>query len=119
MGRVIDNVDVICEHKADGSIIPMRFRLSNEDGVYEAYTIKCYRQLYQKETHTTPDGILLNFEDYAMGIFAAGSVSIKINFSDYPELFTDTYNNYKNMEMPIVTDWVTESYVEKECIVLF
>ena len=40
MSRVIDKVDVICEHKADGNIIPMRFRLMNDDGVYEAYTIK-------------------------------------------------------------------------------
>ena len=53
MSRVIDKVDVICEHKADGSLIPMRFRLVNDDGVYEAYTIKGYRQLFNKEKYTT------------------------------------------------------------------
>lgn len=63
MGRVIDKVDVICEHKSDVSIIPMRFRIINEDGVYEAYTIKGYRQLYQKEAHTTPDGIYVYNKD--------------------------------------------------------
>lgn len=57
MSRIIDKVDVISEHKADGIVIPMRFRLMNEDGVYEAYTIKGYKQLYHKETYTTPDGV--------------------------------------------------------------
>ena len=38
MGRIIDKVDVICEHKSDGTVIPLRFRLMNEDGAYEAYT---------------------------------------------------------------------------------
>ncbi len=57
MSRVIDKVDVICEHKADGCVIPLRFRLMNEDGVYEVYSIKGYRQLFYKETYTTPDGV--------------------------------------------------------------
>ena len=32
MSRIIDEVDVICQHKADGSIIPLRLRFMNEDG---------------------------------------------------------------------------------------
>ena len=63
MSRIIDKVDVICEHKADGSLIPMRFRLMNDDGVYEAYTIKGYRQLFHKETYTTPDGVYVCSKD--------------------------------------------------------
>ena len=63
MSRIIDNVDVICEHKADGSVIPLRFRLLNEDGAYEAYTIKGYRQLYSKETYRTPDGVYVCSKD--------------------------------------------------------
>lgn len=63
MSRVIDKVDVICEHKSDGNVIPMRFRLMNEDGNYEAYTIKGYRQLYHKETYTTPDGVYVCSKD--------------------------------------------------------
>ena len=57
MSRVIDNVDVICEHKSDGSVIPMRFRIVNDDGVFEAYTIKGYRQIFRKDVYTTPDGL--------------------------------------------------------------
>lgn len=63
MSRVIDKVDVICEYKADGSIIPMRFRLMNDDGVFEAYTIKGYRQLFRKDVYTTPDGVTVCSRD--------------------------------------------------------
>ena len=57
MSKVIDDVDVICEHKADGSIIPMRIRFMNEDGEYTVFTIKGYRESEKKGTHTTEDGI--------------------------------------------------------------
>ena len=57
MSKVIDEVDVICEHKADGSIIPMRLRFMNEDGEYQVFTIKGYRESEKKGTHTTGDGI--------------------------------------------------------------
>ena len=60
MSRVIDNVDVICQHKANGEIIPLRFRLMNEDGQYENYTIKGYRSLSHKGAYTTPDGIFVS-----------------------------------------------------------
>ncbi len=63
MSRVIDQVDVICEQKADGTIIPMRFRLMNEDGVYEAYTIKGYRQIVRKDCYITADGVSVNSRD--------------------------------------------------------
>ena len=57
MSRIIDKVDVICEHKADGTIIPMRLRFMNDDGEYETYTIKGYREADKKGPHTTKDGI--------------------------------------------------------------
>ena len=57
MGKVIDSVDVICEHKSDGSVVPMRFRLMNEDGDLDAYTVKGYREIRNKTAYTTQDGI--------------------------------------------------------------
>lgn len=63
MSRVIENVDVICEHKSEGKVIPMRFRIMNEDGVYEAYTIKGYREIFKKGCYTTPDGITVSSRD--------------------------------------------------------
>ena len=46
------------------------------------------------------DGIWLYFEDYAMGTYVAGSQSVKLSFSDHPDLFTDTYDNYKSGDIP-------------------
>ncbi len=63
MSKVIDNVDVIAEFKADGTIIPMRFRAMNEDGEYESFTIKAYKQVPKKGTYTTEDGVYICNED--------------------------------------------------------
>ena len=46
------------------------------------------------------DGVLFNFEDYAMGSYAAGSQSVKVKFADYPDIFTDKYDNYKDKDVP-------------------
>ena len=63
MSRVTDKVDVICQFNSDGSIMPLRFRLMNEDGVYESYTIKEYRQIFRKDVYTTPDGLTVYSQD--------------------------------------------------------
>lgn len=36
-------LDVICQHKKDGNIIPLKIRLQDEDGEYQAFSIKSYR----------------------------------------------------------------------------
>lgn len=63
MSKVINKVDVIAEFKHDGSIIPMRFRIMNEDGEYESYTIKAYKEVPKKGTYTTEDGIYICNDD--------------------------------------------------------
>lgn len=50
-------VDVICQHSKDGEIIPLRVRLTDEDGQRQAYTIKEYKDLSHQGTRTMPDGI--------------------------------------------------------------
>ncbi|WP_292194489.1 hypothetical protein [Butyrivibrio sp.] len=57
MSKIINEVDVICEHKADGSVIPLKFRFMNEDGEYDTFSVKGYRASKRKSTYTTPDGI--------------------------------------------------------------
>ena len=52
-------VDVICQHSKDGTIIPIRVRITDEDGIYQTYTIKQYRELSKKGAYTTPDGIFV------------------------------------------------------------
>ena len=53
------NVDVICQHTKDGDVIPMRVRVTDEDGTYQAYTIKQYRKVSKDGAYTTPDGIFV------------------------------------------------------------
>ena len=37
------SLDVICQHKPDGSIVPLKLRLRDADGEYQAYMVKSYR----------------------------------------------------------------------------
>ena len=38
-------IDLICLHGTNGEVTPIRLRLKDEDGQYQAYTIKEYRDL--------------------------------------------------------------------------
>ncbi len=53
-------VDVICQHSRDGTVIPMRVRIRDEDGEYQAYTIKNYKNLSHQGSREMPDGIYVN-----------------------------------------------------------
>ena len=37
--------DVICQHKTDGTIIPLKIRITDEDGEYQVYNIKSYKDV--------------------------------------------------------------------------
>ncbi|WP_049945848.1 DUF3298 and DUF4163 domain-containing protein [Butyrivibrio sp. LC3010] len=50
------------------------------------------------------DGVVFCFEDYAMGSYALGWQMVKVKFKDYPEIFTDTYDNYDESEMPDINE---------------
>ncbi len=52
---VINKVDVICEHKSDGSIIPLRFQILDEDGAYQRFNIKGYKLNEVDGAYTTKD----------------------------------------------------------------
>lgn len=53
-------VDVICQHSRDGTVIPLRVRIKDEDGEYQAYTIKNYKNLSHQGSREMPDGIYVN-----------------------------------------------------------
>ena len=59
---LINNVDVICEHKSDGTIIPMRFQIVDEDGAYQRFTIKGYRENEIEGAYTTKDCVYVTKE---------------------------------------------------------
>ena len=52
-------VDVICQHSTDGTIIPLRVRLTDEDGQKHIFNIKEYMDLSHKGCYTTPDGVFV------------------------------------------------------------
>ena len=55
--RLSGNVDVICLHYQDGSMIPLRIRVTDGDGELHTYTIKDYKDLSGRGAYTTVDGI--------------------------------------------------------------
>ncbi len=59
MSKIIEDVDVICQYKPDGSILPLRLRFMNDEGEYETYTIKGFRKSECKGARTTADGIFV------------------------------------------------------------
>ena len=51
MGAVADtnkNIDMICQHKADGTIIPIKIRMTDDDGACQEYRIRSYKDLSYK-----------------------------------------------------------------------
>jgi len=50
-----DNIDVICEMKGDGTIVPLRLKFADDDGAVHEYTIKGYRVLSNAELFHLPD----------------------------------------------------------------
>ena len=39
-------VDVICQHSSDGNIMPLKIRFEDEDGQWQTYIIKEYKDIY-------------------------------------------------------------------------
>lgn len=50
-------IDVICQHSTDGTIIPLRVRLSDENGERQTLNIEGYRDLSHQGTRAMPDGV--------------------------------------------------------------
>ncbi len=52
------NIEVICQHKADGSILPIKIRFADEDGEYQQYRILSFRECSPGEAaFTLPNAI--------------------------------------------------------------
>ncbi len=50
-------VDVICQHNKDGTIFPIRIRLTDEDGLVQTFNVKGFKDLTHQGTRTTQDGV--------------------------------------------------------------
>ncbi|SEF57354.1 hypothetical protein SAMN04487934_101619 [Eubacterium ruminantium] len=52
-------VDVICQHSTDGTVIPLKIRLTDEDGQRQIFNIKEYMDISHRGSYTTPDGVFV------------------------------------------------------------
>ena len=57
MRAELKTVDVICQHSRDGTVCPMRVRVVDEDGEFQTYSIKNYRDVSHQGTRELPDGV--------------------------------------------------------------
>ncbi|MBR1861543.1 MAG: hypothetical protein IJ796_06760 [Lachnospiraceae bacterium] len=55
----IKPVDVICQHSRDGSILPLKVRVLDDDGEFQTYMIKDYRDRSHMGTRELPDGVFV------------------------------------------------------------
>lgn len=55
--QVDRKVDVICQHKSDGSIIPLKVRIQDDDGEFQIYVIKSYKNISQPGEYVMPNGL--------------------------------------------------------------
>ena len=52
-------VDVICQHCKDGTIIPLKVRMTDEEGMYQSYTIHGYKKI-SGGGYTLPNGVYVS-----------------------------------------------------------
>ena len=57
MGQT-EPIEVICQHCKDGSIIPIKIRLQDEDDLYQVYMIKSSRQLEKGASILPSEGFI-------------------------------------------------------------
>lgn len=52
--------DVICQHRTDGTIIPMKIRTMDEDGEYQTFTVRSYKDMsHCGSSVPAPDGVVI------------------------------------------------------------
>ncbi len=77
-GTTFENkaVDVICQHTVDGKMIPLKIRMKDEDGEYQTYSIKEYRDFSEKGSFQIPEGLIVTstIYPYELTILCFGSL---------------------------------------------
>lgn len=51
------DADVICQHNKDGTIIPLKIRIKDDDGESQTYSIKSYKDLSTNGDFVLPNGV--------------------------------------------------------------
>lgn len=65
MGNATSNttnpyIDVICHHKSDGTVIPLRIRVKDEDGGNHVFQIRHYRHIPTSGASSLPNGVFVS-----------------------------------------------------------
>ena len=53
------DVDVICQHSSDGTVMPIKIRFKDEDEQWQTYIIKGFKDISHQGTRTLPDGMFI------------------------------------------------------------
>lgn len=56
MSDTTQNIDVICQFSCDGSIIPIKLRLKDENGEFQSYLVHGYIEYPAGKTYKLPNG---------------------------------------------------------------
>ncbi|MCR5639893.1 MAG: hypothetical protein K6G04_00920 [Lachnospiraceae bacterium] len=76
------SLDVICQHKQNGDIIPLKIRLQDEDGEYQAYTVKAYRCTNLNKTINPQRQSVVTFECKITAFGREHVIGISYSFAD-------------------------------------
>jgi hypothetical protein len=76
------SIDVICQHKQDGNIIPLKIRLQDEDGEYQAFVVKSYRLMNVSKTIDPRRTPIVTFQCKIQSFGRERLIGISYSFSE-------------------------------------
>ncbi len=93
MSRAIERymlADVICQHKRDKTLVPLKIRLADEDGEFHIYQVKAYKELGPGDVYCMPNEIVV-------GNNHLKAFDCKILVFDQIKIIRLFYNSYENL----------------------
>ena len=89
-GDINKNIDMICQHNADGSIIPLKIRMEDDDGMMQEYKVRAYKDLkYKGDLFDMPDVSRI----HTSGIYP---FEVKIESFGHVRILKLFYNSYEH-----------------------
>lgn len=82
-------LDVICQFTSKGEVIPMRIRVKDEDGEFQTFNIKAYKELSSPGEYSSPYGTLVHSSNWTF--------SCKIQVFDQLKTIKLFYNTKENL----------------------
>lgn len=80
--KMQQTLDVIAQYNRDGSIIPLKIRLYDEDGELQSYIVKAVRERYINSS-TAPTNYSIIIFDCKINVFGKDKiVSISYSYAD-------------------------------------